>query len=180
MAVTLEEIAGFLTNMDLKHDYQKEKERIILAAGDADITTTHFIRAKEDGDIFEWQMQILDENRDVLSVKDHQHAGKALSHLLYLNYQTKFGTWEYDPSDGDVRLAIEIPLEDALMTQKQFKRISSLMLGNSSAHVKEILNILKTGEAPQDESKEDLMAQLEAMLAQLKGGSSSESSDDGI
>jgi hypothetical protein len=177
MAVTLEQIIGYLENMDFKYDYSKEKERILLISGDEDSTYTHFIRAKEDGDIFEWQMQILDENKDNLMIKDHKYIGTVLAHLLFLNYRTKFGTWEFDPSDGDIRLAVEIPLEDALMTEKQFKRVMSLMLRDADKHADEILHILNTGEIPKDDSEADMIAKLEAMLATLKGGDTSDSSD---
>ena len=100
------------------------------------------------------------------------------SHLLFLNYKTKFGTWEFDPSDGDIRLAVEIPLEDALMTEKQFLRIKDFMVQNGDTHADEILHILKTGEAPEDDSKADMVAMLEKMLADLKSDSSDKPSSD--
>ncbi len=178
MAVTLKQIVGYLDKADLKYDYNEEDERILLVSGDEDSTYTHFIRAKDDGDIFEWQMQILNANKDSLHIKGHEHAAKVLSHILYLNYQTKFGTWEYDPTDGDIRLAVEIPLEDALITEKQFHRIAGLMLRDGSSHADQIMHILNTGEIPEDDKEAEMIAQLEAMLAQLKGDSSD--SDDSI
>ena len=180
MAVTLEQVTGFLDSMELKYDYSKEKARILCVSGDEDSTYTHYIRAKDDGAIFEWQMQILDENKDNITIKEHKHLGKVLAHILYLNYQTKFGTWEFDPSDGDIRLAIEIPLEDATMTAKQFNRVAGYMFSNGSSHADEIKHILETGEAPKSDEPEaaEMIAKLEAMLAQLKGGSSTE--EDGI
>ncbi len=182
MAVTLEQIVEFIKVEDVIYDYNEEKKRILLISGDEDSTYTHYIRAKDDGAVFEWQMQILDEDDDNVEIKDHEHAGKVLSHMLYLNYQTKFGTWEFDPSDGDIRLAVEIPLEDAIMTQKQFHRILGYMMVNGSSAADEIMSILKTGEVPKDDSDAEMIATLEAMLAKLKGGDSdtSKTSSDGI
>lgn len=182
MAFTLEQITGYLDTVDFKYKYEKEEERIVLMTGDEDSTYLHFIRAKEDGDIFDWKMSILDKNRDHLTIKDHEHAGKVLSYILLLNYNTKFGTWEYDPSDGDIRLAVEIPLEDALMTEKQFIRIMSLMIKDSAKASDEILSILETGKIPKDESDAEMIAKLEEMIAVLKGSSSTSSSttDDAI
>mgnify|MGYP002642063193 CR=1 FL=1 len=117
-------------------------------------------------------------SKDNLNIKDHKYAGQVLSHLLFLNYKTKFGTWEFDPSDGDIRLAVEIPLEDALMTEKQFLRIKDFMVQNGDTHADEILHILKTGEAPEDNSKADMVAMLEKMLADLKSDSSDKPSSD--
>ncbi len=179
MAVTLEQIAGYLNNVELKYKHDEEKELIFLIASDEDSMYSHFIRAKDDGDIFEWQMQILDDTMEHLNIKDHKYAGKVLSHLLFLNYKTKFGTWEFDPRDGDIRLAVEIPLEDALMTEKQFKRIMSLMLSDANKHADEILHILKTGEIPEDNSEAEMLAMLEEMLARLQD-SSPDDDNDGI
>lgn len=179
MAVTLEEITGFLDSLELKYEYDKDKEQILLINGDEDSTYVHFIRAQEDGDIFKWQMQILDENKDSLTVKEHENLDKLLTHMLYLNYNTKFGTWEYDPSDGDIRLAVEIPLEDATMTKKQFTRVASLMLKDADKHVDELLQVLKTGEFPQQDDLE-ILALLEDMLATLKATDTDSSEADGI
>ena len=177
MPVTLEQIGTLLEADEINFHHNKEKEFILFMTGNEKTSQSHFIRAKENGDIFEWQMQILDDNKDMVMIKDHQHAPLALSHMLSMNYSTKFGTWEYDPSDGDMRLAVEIPLEDALMTDKQFARISGFMVTNGQDGADAIRHILKTGEAPQDDSKAEMVAKIEAMLAQLKGDSSS---DDGI
>ena len=178
MSVTLEQIAKYLNNAELKYQHDEEKELIFLASGDEGSVYTHFIRAKEDGDIFEWQMQILDDTRDIIDIKDHKHTGKVLSHLLFLNYKTKFGTWEFNPKDGDIRLAVEIPLEDALITEKQFNRIMSLMLVDAAKHADEILHILKTGESPKDNSEAEILAMFEELLEQLKDTSFDD--NDGI
>ena len=177
MAVTMDEIKGFLESNDLKYHYDQEHEMIVLVTDDEDSTYTHFLRAREDGDIFEWQMQILDENSDMLRVKEHPYLRELLIHLLYLNYNTKFGTWEYDPSDGDVRLAIEIPLEDAKMTQKQFDRIAGYMFVDGAHSAEEIMEVLKTGKVSKDDDDE-MIAELKAMLALVEEESSF--SSDGI
>ena len=179
MAVTLEQIATYLDNAEFKYKHDEEKELIFLVASDKDSMYGHFIRAKDDGDIFEWQMQILDENMDQLNIKDHKYVGKVLSHILFLNYKTKFGTWEFNPKDGDIRLAVEIPLEDALMTENQFTRIMSLMLSDANKHADEIMHILYTGDVPEDNSEAEMLAMLDAMLARIKD-SSTDDDNDGI
>ena len=177
MAVTLDEIEEFIKVEDLKYQYDKERKVILLVSGDKESVFAHYLRAKDDGKIFTWQMQILDDNKNNVSIKNHQYVSEVLSHVLYLNYQTKFGTWEYDPSDGDIRLAVELPLEDATMTQAQFHRIVGYMMGNGSDAADDIMHILKTGKAPKD-SDDDIIEKLEAMLAMLKSQSSS--SEDSI
>jgi len=169
MAVTLQEISGWLDTEEIKHD--KNDERIMFGAGDEDNTQAYFIRARDNGDIFDASMQILDENKAFVSLKDKEYAGKVLEFILLKNYQTKFGTWEYDPADGDVRLNVEIPLEDAVMTQKQFSRIIQMMITDGTKTSMQIKHILKTGEIPADNTEAEMLAMLEQMLAVLKSSS---------
>ena len=120
MAVTLQEISSWLDKLETKHHLDEDREVVVYGFGSEEQAQSVYIRAKEDGEMFEVNMQLLDDNKDNKNIKDHEHASKVLQHMLYLNYKTKFGTWEFDPSDGDIRLAVEIPLEDAIMTEKQF------------------------------------------------------------
>ena len=181
MAVTLEQISKWLDERDFNHKLDSENEKIVSASSGDGSRLAHFIRANEDGELFNWTAQLVDDNMDFIDIKDHQYAGKIISHMLYLNYSTKFGTWEFDPSDGDIRLSIEIPLEDAVMTGKQFNRIFGYMTSDSHDGANEIMQIMKTGEIPEDDSEAEMIAKLEAMLAQLKSGdSSSTDSTDGI
>jgi hypothetical protein len=180
MAVTLEEIAGWLDTMGI--EYLQGEDKILFGANNEDETNQrgYFIRAKEDGDIFEAQMQLMDEKLNNITIKDHEHLSKVLEYILYLNYNTKFGTWEFDPSDGDIRLAVEIPLEDAKMTEKQFARVMSLLMRDGGEAAAEVREILKTGEIPKkDDAAAEMLAKLEALLAAMKEDSSS-SDEEGI
>ena len=178
MAITLEQIAPMLEAKKVNFHHDTEKEVIVFAAGNGETSQSHFIRAKEDGDIFDWTMQLLNDDKANVVIKDHQHAPVALSHMLAMNYGTKFGTWEFDPEDGDIRLAIEIPLEDALMTEKQFSRIFGYMIDDGQGGADAIRHILKTGEVPEDNSDAEMLAKLEALMELLKKDTTS--SDDGI
>jgi hypothetical protein len=182
MAVTLKEISGWLDIEEIKH--HTEDEKIMFGAGDENNTQGYFIRTKENGNIFDATMQIFDENKNFISLKDKEYAGKVLEFILLKNYETKFGTWEYDPADGDVRLSVEIPLEDALMTQKQFSRIIQMMITDGTNTSSKIKEILKTGEIPADNSEAEMLALFEQMIAMIKSkrdtGSSTGSESDGI
>lgn len=154
--ITLNEVASWLDGLDIS--YSQKEDRIIFGVSDEGNRAGIFVRAKDDGRIFELQMEPLDDNGDALDPdKDHQHLGVLLPQLLYYNYETKFGTWEFDPSDGDIRFAIEIPLEDAKMTETQFKRIMSMVSTNLD-NVGKIKEILATGKvaASDDESMDEL------------------------
>lgn len=183
MAVTLEQIAGYLSEMGMEFDYDRENEVITSGAGDGSNAGAIFIRTKENGDIFTLQLEPLDDNHDSLDpASTHEHIGVLLPQLLYFNYNTKFGTWEYDPSDGDLRFSVEIPLEDALMTEKQFQRIIS-MLGTSLDHIGKIKHILKTGEAPENDisgGMAELMEQFGEFLKEQQQGGKKGGDSEGI
>lgn len=182
MAVTLKEISEWLDIEEIKHEMNDE--RIAFLAGDEDNTQAYFIKAKENGDLFDATMQIVDENQKSLSLKEQEHAGKVLEFILLKNYETKFGTWEYDPADGDVRLTVEIPLEDALMTQKQFSRIVQMMITSGTKTSVQIKEILKTGEIPADDTEAEMLEMFKKMLAMMQANnpssSDTSSESDGI
>jgi len=178
MAVKLEEIVEYLENMNynFKHKIKEDDEYIRFNTSDDDSSHAHFIRARDDGSIFEWKMLILNEDK-IFKIKNHKHSGLVRIHLLYLNYKTKFGTWEMDPNDGEIRLMVEIPLEDALMTENQFKRIKGFMVRDGDSHADEIHTILETGKLPYDNEEEDeVIVKVEAMLAKLNDEASADSS----
>jgi len=171
MAITLEQISTWLTEKETNHKHDTDKGIIIFATGNSETTQSHFIRARENGELFSWQMQILDSELDNIKIKDNQYLLEILSHILYMNYNTKFGTWEFDPTDGDIRLVVEIPLEDAIMTEKQFSRIYGFMTANGQEGADAVRSIMKTGKAPLDSDEAaDRIAQLEEMLRQLQAG----------
>lgn len=176
MAVTLTEISGWIDQLELKYDLKDDK--IVFFSGEESSANMHVIKAKEEGCIFEWSMGIVNDEKDgIFNVKEHEHLSTLLTYLLQVNYQTKFGTWEYDPTDGEISLKVEIPLEDAKMTFNQFKRICSLTM-DTEEYTQNIKKILETGEMP--ESQEDEMMQmLKALLARAEKELEAET-EDGI
>ena len=168
-----DEVGTWLTNSGINHQHVEDKDLIIFVMGNKETSQAHFIRARENGELFDWAMQLLDDNKDNVNLGDNQYSAKVLSHMLYMNYQTKIGTWEFDQADGDIRLEVEITLEDALMTEKQFNRILGLMRKNGQSGADEIRQLMTTGvlskPADDDSSEAATIAKLEAMLAQLRG-----------
>lgn len=166
MAVTLEEVSNWLDNSDIKHGTNDDNTKIIFGATDKK-TIGIKIEIEEDGDLVQVYSNLLDDERDILKIKDHEHSALVLQHILTINYNEKFGGWEFDPKDGEIRFAVEIPLEDASMTEKQFNRILGHIM-NSEKHFLDILKIMETGELPEDDNDvEDMFNELMArMLAE--------------
>jgi len=176
MAVALQEISSWLDNADVSHEVLNDDNKIVFGISNGETNKGIAIELEENGKVFQLYVNLLDEHGKIVKIKDHQHEAKVWSHILSLNYKTKFGTWEYDPTDGEIRCAIEIPLEDATMTEKQFKRIFGYVTKDAQDGFDAILKILETGEVPDDldDFKELLLKALLQTVKEIK------SSDDGI
>lgn len=179
MAFTLKQIGEYLTEMEFNFEDDKERDAIVTGAGNDSESAMIFIRAKENGEMFSLQMEPMkDDKSGMFDIPmDHENIHLLLPQLLYANYQSKFGTWEYDPSDGDIRFAIEIPLEDAQMTQKQFKRIISGVFSALEAQ-KKFKTIISTGEVPEEDDDEDQLEMLKKLVAMMEASKKGKSSDD--
>lgn len=117
-AATLAQIVSYLDGLGWTYDVKTEEKRVITG-----VQATHLdnllivIALEEDGEFFKiYAPQVLS------GLKDHPHLGVALQTLLTISWETKMLQWEYDPSDGEVRAIIEFPLEDSLLTERQFLR----------------------------------------------------------
>ncbi|MEA2020097.1 MAG: hypothetical protein U9N59_16840 [Campylobacterota bacterium] len=161
MAVTVNEISNWLNDKGLSHQVIKENNKILFGFKTKDdLACSIKIKVKEDGELLQiYSNLLINEDQDILKVKDHKYSALVLQHMLKINYNEKFGTWEFDPKDGEIRFAVEIPLEDAIMTEKQFDRIISHVLNSDSGFL-EISKIMETGECPED-SVEQLFMDLD-------------------
>lgn len=184
MAITLQEIAKYLEAEEFNYKLDAEREVIVTGVAKNGQSGALYIRMKENGEMFSLEMEPLkDDTSGHFDVSvNHPHLMLLLQQMLYANYQTKFGSWEYDPSDGDLKFTVELPVEDGTITLKQFHRIVSgafTALDSQAAFKK----ILETGKVPAEESQEEkAIALLKAMLAQAKASADKKSSgeSDGI
>jgi len=172
MAMSIKEISAVLDEIDFNHKLDEEDDLIYSAGGNSENTLAFFIRARENGELFDMLARLLDDNRDQIDAKGSAHTNVLMSYLLLRNYQTKFGTWEFDSEDGTISFAVEIPLEDNNLTKKQLKRIVNLMMsaGEEAGNIKHILAHGKLPLEGDDAAKK--IAELEAMLAKLQGAGS--------
>lgn len=181
MAVKLKEISSWLDSMGIKHFHDAEREQIVFGIGDGkeENNIQVFIRAREDGNLFTMDLEpMMDKNNRLDITPNHPHINTLLMRMLYENYECKFGTWEYDPNDGDIVMKVEIPLEDAKMTEKQFRRIFSI---TSAAldFVGVMKHIIKTGEVPEDDDEmiEQFFGDFLEFIKSKKSGKSKDDSD---
>ncbi len=147
MGATLEQIAGFLDNKDWKYRLDREESRILTGVYGENIEEFLIvIELDEDGEFFE-----IFAPRVLSGVKDHPHKTAILQTMLCISWETKMLQWEYDPSDGEIRAIIEFPLEDAILTERQFYRcLHSLVQLVDELALPRLQAVMETGEDPGD------------------------------
>lgn len=148
MAITLQQISDWLREDGSIHFYDKKNGVLTFAAGDDEGQQEYFVRAPEEGQLLEVQMQIMNDNHQFLSIKGHKHLGIVLPYLLFLNYHLTFGAWEYNPANGDIRFTVKCPVEDSTFTREQFNRTMGLMVYNGHNMARDIVAVLERGEWP--------------------------------
>ncbi len=118
MAANLQQIGKYLDNLGWEYSIDGEEERIITRV-EADNIEDFLIvvQLDEEGRFFRlFAPQVLS------GIQEHPHKSAILQTMLSISWETKMLQWEYDPSDGEIRAIIEFPLEDSILTEKQFNR----------------------------------------------------------
>jgi hypothetical protein len=145
MGANLKQIAKYLDNLGWDYRIDDEEDRIITGV-EADNLEDFLIvvQLDEDGRFFRvFAPQVL------VGVQDHPHKGAILQTMLAISWETKMLQWEYDPSDGEIRAIIEFPLEDSILTEKQFHRcLSGLIQIVDGIALPRLKQVMETGLDP--------------------------------
>jgi hypothetical protein len=122
MAMTIDQIAGMLEELDLTYQHQDgylfftmETEVYVDPEKSGKRALTLMIELMEDGEFF-----TLLAPRAYFVRGSHQDA--FLRACARVQWRTKLVQFEWDVRDGEVRPIIELPLEDASLTRRQLQR----------------------------------------------------------
>lgn len=117
MTTTLPFIAHCLEQRDWKYKFDAENSRIITAVQAENLDNFIIsIQLSENGKFVQFIAPQL------LAVKDSVYKGILFQTMLAISYQVKMLRFEYDPTDGEVRASIELPIEDSQLTERLFDR----------------------------------------------------------
>lgn len=83
-----------------------------------------------------------------LRVLEHPSLPVLMQAMLHEAYLTNLGQWEMDPSDGEVRVTVQLPLFDAEPTARQVARTVTAAAHLADRAWPRLLSILETGEDP--------------------------------
>lgn len=162
MATTIQQIAQFLDQRNWKYHLDEEKNRIVTAVVAENVENFLLLfDLTENGEY----LQIVAPQL-LAGVKNHVYKGVLFQTLLALGWETKMVRWEYNLLNGEVRAAVEIPIEDGVLTQQQFDRILySLIHVVDEIAMPRLLAVLQTGEDPGEKQLgERLLLAVQEML----------------
>lgn len=168
MATSLEKISELLNKAGVKHSVEPEYQRIVTG------TATELYQDPEgrNGIIV---FIALDENGGYVSFiapsvyvyKEGPHKGAVLEACMLVSYLTKFVQFEYEPESGRVHAAIELPLEDAELTERQLFRCLHALTSIIDEHHDIIQGAINTGKVIRD-NPEDLARAVQEFLRERK------------
>lgn len=73
--------------------------------------------------------------------------------LLHISWMTKMLQFEYDPDDGEIRMMIEFPIEDSVLTRRQLARCISCIFVATETYHENIVDALEHGITLESESQ---------------------------
>jgi len=177
MPTSFSQIEGFLAARNLKFQRDEARSSILVPFGFAEAgfdRVVLVVRLQEDGEFFE----IIVPN--LFKYPDGPNKLPLMQTLLHISWETKMLQWEYDPSDGEIRATIEFPLEDAVMTSRQFFRAFDAMLQFVQVYGPRIRAVIETGadpgRRPSDAAPDELAR---SFLEYLRGGGGDDGGDGG-
>lgn len=123
MATNIEEVCSFLEQHELSFQ-MSDDESIVFTA----FNTEQYVN--NDGEKLLGLMIALEENGEFIKVfaprcytlENAEHKEVTFQTLLMISWVTKMVQYEYDHTDGEIRVIIEFPLEDSSLTSRQLMR----------------------------------------------------------
>ncbi|MCD4751402.1 MAG: hypothetical protein K8R59_18700 [Thermoanaerobaculales bacterium] len=145
MSCSFTQIEEFLSSRNLQFQGDEARGSVVVPFGfqDAGFDRVLFIlRLQENGGFFE----IIVPN--LFKYPEGPNKLPLMQTLLNISWETKMLQWEYDPSDGEIRATIEFPLEDAVMTSRQFFRAFDGMIQFIQVYGPRVRTVIETGKDP--------------------------------
>ena len=134
MATTIDEVTGFLDEYELRYRVDEVRKPILVGFGCEAEKSTY---RDQDGDPYVRIVIQISEDGEFLavfapnawSIENCPHKGVVFEALSSIQTQYKMLRFDYDPTDGELRPNMELPIEDSSLTSRQFHRMIHGMLG---------------------------------------------------
>jgi hypothetical protein len=169
MATTLTALAKLLDNLGWKHKpkpaEKNDKEGRIYTG----FPTESYLDS--DGDKFINVVFSVQENGELVKIIVPRlynciHPGNRKAFFetaIRKTFEKKLCFYDYDHRDGEIRMVLDIPLEDAVLTEKQVKRIVSGMVRLVDVNDPDIRAAVEQGRLPVIDYQSDLSYEISQM-----------------
>ena len=147
MSLTQERLVDLLDEIGLRHwDAADADLGVVVPFAVESITRPSIlVHARVDGDGLIFSAMV---TQFMKVPADHPHAELFMQALLHEAYVTALGQWELDPSDGEVRVTVQLPLFGTEPTAKQVARVVGAAAQLAERAWPRLLSILEHGEDP--------------------------------
>ncbi|MCT7967142.1 YbjN domain-containing protein, partial [Laspinema sp. D1] len=139
MTTTLKQITQFLDTQNCTYQTEPENNRIHLTSEGLPV----ILHLEENGELLRCFIPQL-----LTIPAEHPYAETAMATLLHLGRELKLVRWQRNPSDGEVRITTEIPLEDGTLTPRQFQRTLTGLVDLGKLAKQRLETVLTTGDDP--------------------------------
>jgi hypothetical protein len=166
VAASLSEIEEFLTTQGLSYSLDEVNGQVITG-----FSMENYIN--RDGEKYLQIVIKLEENGEFIKIftpSCYQYSGGnqgvLFQVLLMISWKTKMIQFEYDHSDGEVRVVIEFPLEDSSLTERQLMRGVVSLAQIIDKYHSAMVNAMEQGVITFDDDEETkMLTLLEQMMA---------------
>ncbi|MBK4732069.1 CHAT domain-containing protein [Oxynema sp. CENA135] len=164
------QICEFLDRENWEYDPKPDEQWLVLQREGLRIE----IAVDEDGEFIRFVVPEL-----LRIAGDEPHGQAALQSLLHLGWRSQLARWQRDPADGEVRLQVDLPIEDSELSARQFWRILHETVTLAQQGREQVRQVLATGEAGARDAGEKIrLAAGSGLLslllqAQMSGGAES-------
>jgi hypothetical protein len=166
VATTLATIAKYLDNRNWLYEIDEAKSRIVSGVKSENVEQFIIvIQLLRDGELIQIYVPKL------VHVRDRVFKGLLFQSLLHFLWEVCLVRFEYDPTDGEIRASIDLILEDADLSERQFNCALSLLVDAIDTHaMPRIKTILATGTDPgRKQLAEKMLQQMPEDLVDLLG-----------
>lgn len=182
MAITIEQVHTHLESLGKKVNIPEDPAR---AKFDRILTfaTDHYRDTDGDPRIF-IVVSVRDEGRYLeiyapraYNVRECKYKGALFAAVLQIMYRTKHAQIEYDPSDGEIRFAADMPIMDGTVTAVQIDALMGVMISIADTFHPVLMHVIETGRVDMElaangegaPTPPPIPSELAALLEQLGG-----------
>ena len=156
MATTLAFLENCLRELGRNFATDQESDRILTELEGENLAGKYLsLQLTESGEFLQFVIPQL------LNLANGEYLEAVLETLVSMGYEYKLVRFEYDPSDGEVRASMELPLEDADLTVGLFTEVLTRLEKNLDVFVMPRLQrVMVTGVDESENNPANLIAQM--------------------